>query len=412
MKKIVIIEDDLIVANIYRNKFAVDGFAVELAKDGDSALNIIHSFRPDVILLDLMLPGVSGIDLLKTIRARPSLESLPIIVFSSTYLTNVIQDAWKAGATKCLSKASCSPKEIIEAVRSSLKMSPSSHTFETQAPVAQPPPPVAPAARALPARVEPAARDLNALFQNEILKSFVESLPATLTSFRALLQSIIKAENEAVRLDYMCDLCRRLHTLTGNAGVAGARPIAHMADALEVLLRELYEKPHNINASTLRTVASGIDFLGILFANATLPAGEPPSAEILVVDDDIISLRAVTFALEKARLKSTSITDPIEALELINRIKYGLVILDVDMPQMNGFELCSKLRTGEINKRTPVVFVTNLNGFENRANSTISGGNDFIAKPFLFIELAVKALIHVLRGQLESVKAPAPCPAG
>ena len=60
---------------------------------------------------------------------------------------------------------------------------------------------------------------------------------------------------------------------------------------------------------------------------------------------------------------------------------------------MNGFELCTKLRTLPAYKKTPVVFVTSLNDFESRANSTMSGGNDFIAKPFLFIELAVKALV-------------------
>jgi DNA-binding response OmpR family regulator len=51
-------------------------------------------------------------------------------------------------------------------------------------------------------------------------------------------------------------------------------------------------------------------------------------------------------------------------------------------------------------KKTPVVFITSLTDFESRANSSMSGGNDFIAKPFLFIELAVKAIIYVLRAQL------------
>jgi DNA-binding response OmpR family regulator len=76
------------------------------------------------------------------------------------------------------------------------------------------------------------------------------------------------------------------------------------------------------------------------------------------------------------------------------------VFLDVDMPGMNGFELCTKLRALARNKTTPVVFVTSLTDFESRANSTISGGNDLIAKPFLFIELTVKALVYILRGKL------------
>jgi DNA-binding response OmpR family regulator len=53
-----------------------------------------------------------------------------------------------------------------------------------------------------------------------------------------------------------------------------------------------------------------------------------------------------------------------------------------------------------MHKKTPVIFVTGLNAFENRAHSMMSGGNDLIAKPFLFIELAVKALVFMLRERL------------
>jgi DNA-binding response OmpR family regulator len=397
MKKIVIIEDDQIVANIYRNKLAVDGFQVEIAGDGESGLELIKKLHPDILLLDLMLPKISGVELLKKIRSEPDFREMPIIVFSSTYLSNVVQDAWKAGATKCLSKASCTPKQIIEVVRGALGLPPSSHTGDTQIVMA-------PGAKTTFSKRDPMTGGLDTLFLNEIQKTFVESLPGTLSSFRALLQCIIKTEDEAARLSYICDLCRRVHALTGNAGLAGAAQIAQLSDALEVLLRELYEKPDNINASTLRTVAAGVDLLGVLFDRAGLPARTYPPANILVVDDDPISLRAVTFALEKAKLKSLGLQDPLAALGLLENRKFDLIFLDVDMPDMNGFELCSSLRTGQINKRTPVVFVTNLNDFENRANSTMSGGNDFIGKPFMFIELAVKALAHVLRGQLELAK--------
>src|SRR5207253_4894195 len=63
-----------------------------------------------------MLPRLSGVDLMKKVRAEPGLDKLPIIVFSNTYLSNMVQDAWKAGATKCLSKASCSPKQLLSIV--------------------------------------------------------------------------------------------------------------------------------------------------------------------------------------------------------------------------------------------------------------------------------------------------------
>ena len=133
-----------------------------------------------------------------------------------------------------------------------------------------------------------------------------------------LLQGLIKADNEATRLKQLSEMYRRIRALTGNAGVAGMPRIARMADALEALLKELHEKPKTINASTLRTVASAIDFLGILFERGLVPENpEAASPTVLVVDDEAISRRAVTYALEKAKLKSVSIEDPAAAYELL-----------------------------------------------------------------------------------------------
>lgn len=415
-KKVLIIEDDQIVANIYRNKLSVEGFKVEVALDGESGIATMKTFRPDALLLDLMLPKVTGVDLMKQIRAEEDFAQLPIIVFSNTYLTNMVQEAWKAGATKCLSKASCTPKHVIEVLRTALGVTGSGATAimpstatTTAAPGAKPrtatPAPVVVQNAPPPPAQRVNVGDADAEFQAQLRKEFLESLPATLSALRATLQALIKADNEMARLKQVHELYRRVHAMTGNAGVAGMMLIAQMADATEALLKELYEKPKNINPSTLRTTASAIDFLGVLFDRGTLPdRQEVPPASILVVDDEAISRRAVTYALEKAKLKSVSVEDPLVAYQMLTENRFDLVFLDVDMPNMNGFELCSKLRALPAHKTTPVVFVTSLNDFESRANSTISGGNDFIGKPFLFIELAVKALLHVLKGNLTKAK--------
>jgi CheY-like chemotaxis protein len=102
-------------------------------------------------------------------------------------------------------------------------------------------------------------------------------------------------------------------------------------------------------------VASSIDCLSVLFDTATVPEepGAPPP-NILVVDDEAISRRAVTFALEKARLKCVAVEDPIAAFELCSQTKFDLIFLDVDMPEMNGFELCTKVRTLPAHKKPPL----------------------------------------------------------
>ena len=104
--------------------------------------------------------------------------------------------------------------------------------------------------------------------------------------------------------------------------------------------------------------------------------------------------------LEKAELKSTDVADPIAALELCKQNSFDLIFLDIDMPGMNGFDLCKQIRALPHHAKTPVVFVTGLTDFASRAKSTISGGNDLIGKPFLMMELAVKSLTFLMKARL------------
>src|SRR6267142_1108223 len=228
-KKILIVEDDQIVANIYRNKFSVEGFQVEVALDGQSGMEVLKTFRPDAVVLDLMLPKMTGVDFMKQVRAHEDFQQLPVIVFSNTYLTNMVQEAWKAGATKCLSKANCTPKQVIEVLRSTLGTNGSGHAAQKKA--------------------------QQVLEDDESLAFFLQNLSPTLAALRFHLQGTIKAENDVVRLKHLKDLSARIHTLTSNAAIVGLGLIAHVSDALEGLLKELLDKPKNINASTLRTAA-------------------------------------------------------------------------------------------------------------------------------------------------------------
>ena len=393
MKKILIIEDDQIVANVYRNKLAVEGYQTEAAPDGESGLKLMRSFQPDAIVLDLMLPKMSGVEVIKEIRSEAEFSKLPIIVFSNTYLTNLVQEAWKAGATKCVSKINCSPKDFLDLVRHTVGVSGAPLPAQQKNGGAPKTKPVM------------LAGENDAAFQAGLRETFIAGLPATLTALRAGLQKFIKSDTEVARLKQIHELYRRVHAANGNAGLVGLIQIAHMAAALEALLKELYENPKSINASTLRTVAAAVDFLGFLFERGTQPEKqEMPAASILVVDDEDIACRAIVYALEKAQLQSVSVQDPNAAFELLSKNNYDLVFLDVDMPGMTGYELCAKLRSLPAHDKTPVVFVTVLSDFDNRTSSRMAGGNDFIAKPFLYIELTIKALIHVLRGKLQPAK--------
>jgi DNA-binding response OmpR family regulator len=422
MKKILIIEDDPIVAHIYQTRLEKEGYEVEIASDGQSGFYRIHEFKPDAVLLDLMLPKMNGIDILKKIRAQSQFGQTPIIVFTNAYVPNMVHESFQAGATQVFNKATLTPRQIIEALANAIAFATGAHP-----PVAVPQPAATPddepLVKSASTLVEspfhsgaPKQAPISNLvqipqaegdekFQAELLKTFLDGAPEALSQVRKGMQELTKTQDEATRLPLILDLYRKVHALTGGAGLAALNDISQVAAALEVLLKELYEKPKNINASTLRTVAASIDFIGELISKGTdgnLLTGVP--VNILVVDDEILSRRAVTYALEKANLKATSVEDPQLALNLATEGTFDLVFLDVQMPGMDGYELCTKIRALPTNKNTPIIFVTSLTDFKSRARSSLSGGSDLIAKPFMFIELSVKALTYVLRGRLNKPK--------
>src|SRR5438132_13510972 len=120
MFKILIIEDDPIVAHIYRTRLEKEGYEVEIAPDGQSGFYRIHEFRPDAVLLDLMLPKMNGVDILKKIRAQPQFVKTPIIVFTNAYVPNMIHESFGAGATQVFNKATLTPRQILDALHSAI----------------------------------------------------------------------------------------------------------------------------------------------------------------------------------------------------------------------------------------------------------------------------------------------------
>lgn len=431
MPRILIIEDDTIVANIYRNKFQGEGYLVTLAADGEHGIQMALTDRPDLVVVDLMLPRMNGVEVIRRLRAQPETRATPIIVFSNSYVSTMIQAAWNAGANNCLTKATCTPKQLIDVVERTLakaatltaapapSYAPMTGVFPATPhpaapgaeasqivlppPAPQPPPPpryIGGHVPAAAAYMPSTGRDADEMFQDDLKRSFLSTAPATLISIRSLFSLFGRADGEPEKVLRLQELYRKVHSLTSNAAITGLSRIAQMSAALEALVKELCEKPRNINASTSRTIAHAVDFLGVLIEHANQMEAAPAAPNILVVDDEMISRRAVVYALDKAGLKCVSVEDPHVACSMLEENKFDLVFLDVDMPGMTGFELCKKLRNMPNHAKTPVVFVTALSDFESRARSTLSGGNDLIGKPFLFMELAVKAVVFLMKGQL------------
>jgi len=132
-QKILWVEDDQFLSSILAVKLSHEGCTGFYAKDAEEALEILNREVPDVILLDLLLPGMSGFDLLKTIRENPRMAQVPLIVLSNLGQKEDIDKTKALGATKYLIKAEHDLDDIVNEVAKVL-------TEKTPVPTAAPAP--------------------------------------------------------------------------------------------------------------------------------------------------------------------------------------------------------------------------------------------------------------------------------
>ncbi|MDB6111976.1 MAG: signaling protein [Pedosphaera sp.] len=235
----------------------------------------------------------------------------------------------------------------------------------------------------------------------DALREFFQWVPEHLARLRELHQKTTRTLGPALPEQTLHNLHDQIGILKSKAALPELLPVRQMASALEGLVKQLGDRLHEVTPSTLRTVASGIDLLTDLCTPGVNPdlATNPP-IRILAVDDDAVSRFAVSFAIKKAFDQPDLAADGKSAIALAAEKAYDVIFLDVQMPGMDGFELCSKIHEIAINCLAPVVFITSRKDFDARAKSIVSGGSDLIGKPFLPFEIAVKALTLVLRRRL------------
>ncbi len=182
------------------------------------------------------------------------------------------------------------------------------------------------------------------------------------------------------------------------------RPILHrVGTAFASLLGDLLEVPDQITQTSLRTLNQTIEFIALQLSDPEIEGSVKLSdVRVYVVDDDKNTCATIVDALNLVGLRANYALYSSAAVAELSANRYDLIILDVHLPELDGFELCSHIRNMEIHADTPVFFVTGDTSLENRVKSSLRGGNEFIAKPFSIQEIALKALKAVITGQLRS----------
>jgi CheY-like chemotaxis protein len=116
MTRILIVEDDPLTARMYQTVFEFEGFEVDIARDGEEGLEKLKRHRPRLILLDIMMPRMSGIDFLEELKADPGTKGIPVVVLTNLSGMKDAEKALELGAVKFMVKSDNKPKQIVEQV--------------------------------------------------------------------------------------------------------------------------------------------------------------------------------------------------------------------------------------------------------------------------------------------------------
>lgn len=110
--RVLFVEDDTAIAQMYRLKLELDGYRVEVAGDGEMALQMARSSVPDIIFLDIRLPKLSGLEVLEALRADPLTRTVPVVILSSHSEKELVERGARLGALDHLIKSKTTPANL------------------------------------------------------------------------------------------------------------------------------------------------------------------------------------------------------------------------------------------------------------------------------------------------------------
>jgi DNA-binding response OmpR family regulator len=120
-KTILIVEDDKFLRELITQKLAKEGYDTLMAIDGEEGIKKIKEGKPDLVLLDLILPGIDGFEVLSRMKEDENLAKIPVIILSNLGQREEVERGLKLGANDYMIKAHFTPREIIDKIKTILK---------------------------------------------------------------------------------------------------------------------------------------------------------------------------------------------------------------------------------------------------------------------------------------------------
>ncbi|MGZ8919736.1 MAG: response regulator [Limisphaerales bacterium] len=419
MKKILIIEDDLNVASLIRSRLS-GTYEVEIAADGQSGYYSISEWKPNFVILDVTIQQMNPVALVGKIRAQKRFERLTFFLLADALPNDLVDEAMVVGASDAFSKSD--PRYVDDLVRALADQSIVSHTRFLGRNVSERVEPKLPLERR---KVEPisnirslaSTRELAPLASlvseapesshddaEHLRELFAASFSTRVHSARQAFVVYMTAKDQASRASSFEKFYKCIASLRAEAAQCELGGLVRLLDPLERRAKQLRDDVENAATASRQVVANAIDLLaGMTHQVSELPALNRICATALVVDDESVSRKAITLGLEKAQIRVTAVESGDAAIRECEVSRFDLILLDVEMPGMNGFAVCARIRAMPDHRETPILFISALDDLRSRASSKISGGNQFITKPVNFLELNISATALLLKQRLKEI---------
>jgi len=360
--ELLIVDDDPLIVEVYGGRLTREGFRIVAAANGIEALHRIDERRPDLMVLDLAMPVVDGLAVLRRLRGDHRMRDLKVLVLTGDAGEETAAKARALGADRVLVKSPAAIAQIASVVREMLAITgPDEGTTRRQA-------------------------------QGELFRDLAGRL---LGQARVTLDDLAARSDRGIACrELLPRLVRDLRPITCDGRGLGHGAAAILAAATEALAEDLRAWPEHAGVSALRTLGHSVEVLTTLTRRSEGVA-EISGATALAVDDDRLSRRVVRESLAAMGLTVQCEGEPEAALAWLAGNRVHLVVSDVCMPGMDGFAFSARVRAMPGCRELPIILATGLSDIGARFAPSPDGANDLIFKPFLPVEVGVKALTHL-----------------
>src|SRR6266404_1102921 len=346
-RTIFLVDDDSSAVSLYSRGLEQAGFRTASAFDTEKALKALPDLCADLIILDLMLPKRGGFQLLQAIRADTRHKDTPVLVLSNTYLPEMTQRALRDGGNAAVPRSECTSSELISVSRELVGITDGAGAGQVAEVGGS-------GTGGSPARNQvegPAAGCL----AEQLKKDLMEAGGNEVAAIRQYCLRYVEVAGTEEGKEHLDKVYQSVRFLSTRAGLSGCGKIAQLAGAIEAMLFEQVSRLNRgMSPSSIQTLVQAVNCLGRLFTSGNTESAESSSkARVLLVDDDEICNMANEVALQRANYDAVIDTCGSSALMLLKEESFDLILLDINMPGMNGIEVCQKLRCIPHHKNTP-----------------------------------------------------------